>query len=265
MSNQPVRRTQIDKVKVEVHSTRAAMGIAAASACGLRIREVVALRDVCRMIFAAAPSQNELLAALRAAPDIPWERIEAFQMDEYHGLPPRSPQRFSQFLRRALFDQVPLRAKHLLDVAGLSINEDMRRYASLLSATPIDIVCLGIGENGHIAFNDPPVAAFDDALLIKEVELDPACRQQQVHDGAFPSFDAVPGRAITLTVPTLMRGESLFCVVPGRTKALAVMAMLTGPVAESCPASILRTHPNCTLYLDSESASMWLQAIRGHS
>ena len=261
MSSKLVRTAQLDRLKVEVHSTRAAMGMAAATACALRIRGVLALRDVCRMIFAAAPSQNELLAALRAAPDIPWERIEAFHMDEYRGLPPRSPQRFSEFLRRALFDHVPLRAKHLLDAAGLPIDEDMRGYASLLRAAPIDIVCLGVGENGHIAFNDPPVADFDDLVMIKEVELDPACRQQQVHDGAFPSFDAVPRRAVTLTVPALMRAESLFCVVPGRTKASAVMTMLTGPVAQGCPASILRAHPNCTLYLDSESASTWLQAV----
>ena len=256
----PLRTMKVDRLNVEVHLTRAATGIAAATACRARIGEVVARHDTCRMIFAAAPSQNELLAQLRASPDIPWHRVEAFHMDEYRGLPPGAPERFSQFLRRALFDHVPLQATHLLDAAGLPIAEEMSRYAALLRAAPIDVVCLGVGENGHIAFNDPP-ADFHDPLLIKEVELDRACRQQQVHDGAFASLDAVPERAITLTVPALMRGRSLFCVVPGRTKAVAVMTMLTRPVAESCPASILRTHPDCTLYLDSDSASMWLGAL----
>ena len=260
-SNELVRKIHVDRLTIEVHSTRAAMGAAAASACARRIREVVAVRNSCLMIFAAAPSQNELLAELRAASGVPWERIEAFQMDEYHGLPQGAPQRFSEFLRRALFDHVPFRAKQLLDAAGLPIDEEMRRYASLLAAAPIDIVCLGVGENGHVAFNDPAVADFDDPMPIKEVELDTECRNQQVRDGAFPDVDAVPARAVTLTVPTLMRGESLFCVVPGRAKALAIKTMLTGPVSESCPASILRTHPNCTLYLDGESASAWRESF----
>ena len=130
-----------------------------------------------------------------------------------------------------------------------------------MNRAPIDIVCLGIGENGHIAFNDPPVADFEDPLLIKEVEIDHACRVQQVHDGAFPSLESVPARAITLTVPALTRGKSLFCVVPGPRKASALKTMLTGPVDESSPASVLRKHPDCTLYLDAESASMWLETF----
>jgi glucosamine-6-phosphate deaminase len=224
------------------------------------IRDAVGRRGVCRMIFAAAPSQNELLARLRAAGDIPWDRVEAFQMDEYLGLAPRAPQRFSQFLRRAIFDHVALREVHLLDAAGPSIEQEMRRYASLLSAAPIDVVCLGVGENGHVAFNDPPVADFADPAPIKEVVLDRSCREQQVHDGAFASFDAVPSRAVTLTVPSLMRGECLVCVVPGPAKAAAIARMLTGPITEACPASVLRTHPNCTLYLDRASASAWRRA-----
>lgn len=257
--NTPLCVERVGQLRVEVYQDRSAMGAAATAACRRRIGEVLKRQEACRMIFAAAPSQNELLAGLRAAPDVAWERVEAFHMDEYHGLPAQAPQRFSNFLRQALFDHVPLKAAHLLDNQGLSLAEEMRRYADSLNAAPIDIVCLGVGENGHIAFNDPPVADFDDLLLVKEVALDEACRTQQVNDGAFPSFDAVPERAITLTIPALTRGESLFCVVPGPRKAPAVLAMLTGSVEESCPASILRRHPDCTLYLDSESASMWLE------
>ncbi len=247
----------VDRLRIEIHPTRAALGRAAASACRRRILEVLAARSVCRMIFAAAPSQNELLAALRAAADLPWDRIEAFHMDEYLGLAPDAPQRFARFLSSALFDHVPLKAVHLLDTAGLPIAEEMQRYAALLNAAPIDVVCLGIGENGHIAFNDPPVARFDDPLPIKEVELDETCRRQQVNDGAFARLEDVPARAITLTVPALTRGASLFCVVPGPTKAAAVKALLEGPIAESCPASVLRRHPACTLYLDADSAALW--------
>ena len=256
MENRPTHVETVDRLKVEVYPTREAMGAAAATDCRRWIGEVLTSRRLCRMIFAAAPSQNELLAELRAAKDIPWERIEAFHMDDYHGLPAQAPERFSRFLQQRLFDHVPLTA-HLLDTQGLPISEEMTRYAALLNSAPIDAVCLGVGENGHIAFNDPLVADFDDPLLIKEVELEETCRIQQFNDGAFPSLDAVPLRAVTLTIPALTRGESLFCVVPGPRKAQAIKHMLTGPINESCPASILRRHPRCKLYLDAESASSW--------
>jgi glucosamine-6-phosphate deaminase len=201
-----------------------------------------------------------MLATLRAAADIPWERTVAFHMDEYQGLAREAPQRFANFLRAALFDHVPLQAMHLLDGGGLPVADEMKRYTALLDAAPIDLVCLGVGENGHLAFNDPPVD-FNDPLPVKEVELDETCRQQQVNDGAFACLEAVPRRAITLTVPALMRADSLFCVVPGIRKAAAVKAMLTGPVDASCPAGVLRRHPDCTLYLDADSASLWLQSL----
>jgi len=222
---------------------------------------VLADRDLCRMIFAAAPSQSEMLAALRVAEGIRWPGIEAFHMDEYRGLANDAPQRFANFLRAALFDRVPLRAAHLLDAEGLPVADEMKRYTALLNAAPIDVVCLGVGENGHIAFNDPAVADFADPVMIKEVELDEKCRWQQVHDGAFARLEAVPVRAITLTVPALMQARSMFCVVPGARKAAAVKVMLTGPIEVSCPASILRRHPDCTLYLDAESASLWREFL----
>ena len=250
---------RVDRLRIEVHADRAALGVAAASAARRAMGEAIAHRGSCRTIFAAAPSQNELLAELRRADDVRWPRVEAFHMDEYCGLPGDSPCRFASFLRNRLFRHVPLQAAHYMDESGLSAVDEAGCYAALLLSAPIDLVCLGVGENGHIAFNDPHVADFDDPLAAKEVRLDEACRLQQVHDGAFPDLAAVPDRAITLTIPTLMRGETLLCVVPGERKAPAVRSMLTGPVNASCPASILRRHPSCTLYLDADSAAEWLR------
>jgi glucosamine-6-phosphate deaminase len=140
-----------------------------------------------------------------------------------------------------------------MDDGAPDAGEACRQYAALLSQAPIDIVCLGIGENGHIAFNDPPVADFADAALVKRVRLDAACRQQQVNDGCFPTLDAVPAEALTLTIPALLAGRHLFCVVPGKTKTEAVRNVLRGHITTACPASVLRTHPDCTLYLDPDA------------
>jgi len=205
-----------------------------------------------RMIFAAAPSQVDTLAALRSAPGIDWSRVTAFHMDEYIGLAPDAPQRFARWLDDHIFLHLPFRAVHRI-VPEPDAERAASEYADLLRAGPIDIVCLGIGVNGHIAFNDPPVADFDDPLDVKIVKLDRACRQQQVDDDCFETVADVPEQAITFTVPQLMRGQKLFCVVPGSSKRNAVRDALHGPIATSCPASILRTHPDCALYIDPES------------
>lgn len=262
-------RTKVDLLNVEVYPTRATMGAAAAAACAAALREDLVLRGRCRTVFAAAPSQNELLACLTAASDIDWRRVEAFHMDEYLDLAPAAPQRFAAYLDEHVFGKVPFAAVHYVlpdSVLAASVGSATlaevaaASYAKLLAAASIDVVCLGVGENGHLAFNDPPVADFADPLLVKEVELDEACRRQQVNDGCFPALPSVPKRALTLTIPALMRGRRLFCVVPGAAKARAIHAMLTGPIVTACPASVLRRHPACTLYLDSDSARKWLNA-----
>lgn len=246
---------QVDRLNVRVYLDREAMGAAVAADVAAAMRAVLTERPRVRMAFAAAPSQEEFLAALAGTPGLDWSRVTAFQLDDYIGLPGSAPQRFSQFLRSRLFDRVQPGELHLID--AIQSTQDMtaecHRYAGLLEAEPLDIVCLGIGENGHLAFNDPPVANFDDPESVKLVELDDACRQQQVNDGCFQSTDDVPTHAITLTIPTLLAGNRLFCVVPGATKREAVRCTLSGPVTTACPASILRTHPACTLYLDAES------------
>jgi glucosamine-6-phosphate deaminase len=253
MSNAlPIKTQTVDRLRVNVYPDRKALGDAAGADVAAKIRELQATKPNLRMIFAAAPSQNETLAALVKAGGIDWSRITAFHMDEYIGLPEDAPQRFSRFLRDRLFDLVKPGRVYLINSSN-SIDDEARRYGALLREAPIDIVCLGIGENGHLAFNDPPVADFSDPLTIKPVELDDACRQQQVNDGCFPSFAAVPTHALTLTIPTLMSGAHLCCAVPGPTKRRAVQRTLSGPISTDCPSTILRRHPDCTLYVDRDS------------
>jgi glucosamine-6-phosphate deaminase len=189
-------------------------------------------------------------------PGIPWDKVTAFHMDEYLGLPHESPQGFGTFLRKHLFDAVPLGRVELLNGTAADPESECRRYAEALQEAPLDIICMGIGENGHIAFNDPPVADFHDPLVVKVVELDAACRRQQVNDGCFPSVADVPRQALTLTVPALLSGKSAFVVVPGMQKARAVFDAVIGPLHRSCPASILRRHPSVRLFLDTASATL---------
>ncbi|CAI6080210.1 glucosamine-6-phosphate deaminase [Cohnella sp. JJ-181] len=249
---QPVKEMKADDLKVRIYRDRAEMGAAAGADVAAKIKELLGTKPGIRMIFAAAPSQNEVLDALAADPDVDWSRITAFHMDEYLGLPPGSPQAFGRYLQERLFDRVKPGTVYLIDGANDS-DAECSRYAGLLAEAPIDIVCLGIGENGHIAFNDPPVADFDDPLLIKPVELDEDCRRQQVNDGCFPDMDAVPTHALTLTVPALLSGAHLYCAVPGPTKRQAVGRTLSEPIRAACPSTSLRRHPDCTLYVDLDA------------
>ena len=232
--------------------TRDAMGRAAAADVGVALRDRLARQRTVRMIFAAAPSQTELLDALARERGIDWRRVTAFHMDEYLGLPAHAPERFGVWLTRHFFSRVAFGAVHLIGQEP-DPDREAARYAALLSEAPIDIVCLGIGVNGHLAFNDPPVADLDDIKQVKIVELDAVCRQQQVDDGCFATLADVPTHAITLTIPRLLDAGQLFCVVPGASKRAAVERSLYGPIGTACPASALRTHPRCTLYLDQDS------------
>lgn len=259
----PVAVTRAGTLNVEIHSNRAAMGETAAAFVAGRMRALLATEGRVRMIFASAPSQVEFLAALAVEPDLDWSRVVAFHMDEYIGLGPDAPQSFARFIREHLLDRVGVGQAHFID--GLaSVPDECARYAARLLDAPIDIACLGIGENGHVAFNDPPVANFHDPLAVKAVELDRRCREQQVNDGCFASFDAVPRHAVTLTVPMLMSAAVASVVVPAASKADAVFATVCGPVETRCPASILTRHPNATMFLDPDSARR-LPAIRGEA
>jgi glucosamine-6-phosphate deaminase len=231
------------------------MGIAAGQAVAAEIDRLSAVQPRVSMLFASAPSQNELLEHLARAPVL-WNQVIAFHLDEYIGLPDQAPQRFGNYLRQGLFDRVPLAKAHYLDGNADDLNFECRRYAALLRSNPVDIVCMGIGENGHIAFNEPNDADFEDPDWVKVVALDEKSRRQQVHDGLFTEVRQVPRRAITLTVPALMAGKFIACVVPSKQKAQAVASALRGPIVPACPASILRTHPRATLYVDALAAEL---------
>lgn len=241
-----------ESLNTHVYDTRSDMGIAAAKAVESAIISLLKTQSEVRVIFAAAPSQNELLAQLCQSKKIDWRRVTAFHMDEYMELPQNAPQSFATFLKTSLFNKVAIGKVHLIDTST-SVEKEASRYGALLKNKPIDIVCLGIGENGHIAFNDPPVADFKDPQILKKVLLDKECRMQQVHDGMFLKLEDVPTSALTLTIPILMSATYLFCVVPGASKKHAVFNTLNAAISVRCPATILRTHPNCKFYFDEQS------------
>ena len=242
-------------MRVSVCETREQMGAAAAAAVAARIGELLKEQEVVNIVFAAAPSQNEFLAALVTS-SVDWACINAFHMDEYIGLEEDVSRRFATYLRERLFEKVSFRSVYYLDGRVAEAEAECDRYAALLRQFPTDIVCMGIGENCHIAFNDPPVADFSDPKLVKIVVLDGDCRQQQVNDDCFPSLEEVPMRALTLTVPALLKGRHLFVVVPGERKAMAVYHTLNSPVGEQYPSTILRNHPAVRLFLDQDSCKM---------
>ncbi|MCK3683872.1 glucosamine-6-phosphate deaminase [Maribellus sp. YY47] len=247
---------QKDSLSVKIYSTRREMGESAAFMVAETICTLLDERERISMIFAAAPSQNEFLEALIAQPGIDWQRVIAFHMDEYIGLPADAPQGFGNFLKERIFDKVPFHEVHYLNGLADDPQQECVRYTELLNGFQPDIVCMGIGENTHIAFNDPHVANFNDPETVKVVDLDLSCRQQQVNDGCFTAIEEVPTHALTLTVPTLMRPASVFCMVPGLTKAWAVQKTLTQTVDQNYPSTALRQHPKAILFLDGESASL---------
>lgn len=248
------RSFEVDRLKVKIFPDRRALGKAAGQAVAERMREILRAKPRLFAVFASAPSQNEFLEELAQSPNIDWKRVVAFHLDEYVGLPTTSHQSFAQFLREKLFEKVRPGAVHYLDGMAEDLEAECLRYETLLETHPFDIACIGIGENGHIAFNDPPVADFNDKRLVKVVDLDLASREQQVHDGCFNELGQVPKRALTLTIPAIMAARFVYCMVPAPSKAEAVKRTLEGPIATSCPASILRRHENVVLFLDADSA-----------
>jgi glucosamine-6-phosphate deaminase len=246
----------VDAATVTVHANVESMARAAADEAANVLRGAVAARGVANAMFATGNSQLAFVQALVAeTPDVPWGDTIVFHMDEYVGVGPEHPAGFQRWIRERIAEPAHPRQVHY--VAGLGDPAaECARYAALLRDHPLDLCCLGIGENGHLAFNDPPVADFDDRLDVKVVELDAGCRLQQVHEGHFPGLDAVPARAITVTVPALLRAGRVLAVVPEARKAESVLAALTGPVRTTCPASALRTIGHASIHLDPDSARL---------
>lgn len=243
-----VKKAVFDKLQVYLGESRKNMADCASKDVVEKIRELDKEKDTINIMFAAAPSQNEFLENLLADKSISWEKINVFHMDEYLG-----NHEFVTFLRERLFDKVNLKGMFLIDGCCEDAQAECRRYADILNHTDMDIVCMGIGENGHIAFNDPHIADFKDRQTVKIVDLDEKCRMQQVNDKCFASINEVPSQAITVTIPALIHTKQIYCIVPGTTKAEAVEKTLTGDVSETCPASILRKLDYASLYLDGDS------------
>ncbi len=254
-----IKELTVEKLHARVFSTRAEMGEHAAREASAAIRDAIGEKGHANVLFAAAPSQNELLAALCSDEEIDWSRVDAFHMDEYVGLPAEHPAGFGNFLRKAIFDRVCFHSVWLLDGNAADPEAEAERYAGLLREHPLDVCLCGVGENGHLAFNDPGEADFHDGKLVKIVTLDEVCRQQQVNDGCFESLEQVPHSALTVTIPGILAADRIFCVVPSATKANAVRQMLEGPVSEACPASVLRQHGEARVYLDADAGRCILE------
>ncbi len=245
---------QKDKLKVKIFETADLLGKAAAASVAEQLNAAIAEKGFANLILATGASQFQFLEHLQQH-DIDWKKITVFHLDEYKGLPETHPASFRRYLKERILENVKPKTVYYLNGDAADAEKEAARYEELLKEHPIDVACIGIGENGHIAFNDPPVADFNDPRLVKVVELDEACRKQQLGEGWFPAFDDVPAHALSLTIPAIMGCRSINCMVPDERKAGAVYNTLNAEVSTDCPATILRTHPDAVLYLDNGSAS----------
>jgi glucosamine-6-phosphate deaminase len=256
----PLTELRHDRLVTEVHPDRASMGTAAAEYAARRLRDLLAERDQVRVIFAAAASQGEFLGDLAEAAGIDWARVTAFHLDEYVGLPVGDGRSFGEWLERRIWSRVRPGRVEKIDGGAAAAgphgpDSEAERYGRLIADGGLDLALIGIGENGHLAFNDPHVADFDDPRVMKPVEIDATSRRQQVRDGAFPTFDDVPQLALTVTMSAILASRAISVVVPGPQKAAAVAATLLGPIDTACPASALRHHPDARLFVDEPAIS----------
>ncbi len=248
-------RFQANQLNVEIHPDSESAGRAAAEAASGILAEQTANRHIVGVIFATGASQLDILNALVGRRDIPWSKINGFHLDEYVGIDENHPASFRRYLRENLTSRVSMHAFSEIDGNAQDLDRLCQLYASRLREADPQLCLLGIGENGHLAFNDPGEADFHDPQGMKVVNLDEACREQQVAEGWFGTLEEVPERALTLTIPTIFRIPRLILTVPGERKAQIVRRALHDSISEDCPATILRTHPNAKLFLDVESAA----------
>jgi glucosamine-6-phosphate deaminase len=251
-----VRHIQVGTMKVEIYPDSVTAGKAAAQAVAAAMAALDTAQDAMGVIFATGASQLDTLQALTAMPGLPWQKVLGVHLDEYVGIPVSHPASFRGYLRERLTSKVAMKKFHEIDGEAQDPNETCRTYAEIVRSVNPQICLLGIGENGHLAFNDPDVADPHDPLDVKVVDLDDACRQQQAAEGWFASPEDVAAQAITLTLPTVLRVPKLIVSVPGGRKAAIMRRTLHDPIGTSCPATYLREHPDVTVYLDAESARL---------
>jgi len=254
--NEPIKKFELEALRVAVYATKEALGQEAARIASAAIQRVIQEKGSARLMFSAANSQLDMIANLTSDAEIDWDLVEIFHVDEYAGLPLSHGESFGGWVKRNLADVVHPRKAHYIMGNAPDLAGECGRYARLLSERPIDVSFLGIGENGHIGFNDPHVADFVDPEIVKVVTLDEKCRMQQVAEGHWPDFESVPKQGFAVTCPALVNASHIICCVPGSRKAEAVRNTLEGPISETCPASLIRTHPDARLYLDADSAAM---------
>ncbi len=258
MTIQPIQETRVEELAISIFETNDQLGQAAAKEAAAVIRNAVKARGHANVIFATGNSQLTFLAALRQEREVPWSQVNVFHMDEYIGLAPQHPASFPRFLQRHLLDSITPRAFYPVPGEAKDSEKGCRDYEALLRQYPADLCALGYGENGHMAFNDPPFADFDDPVWVKVVRLDDASRRQQVGEGHFSALAEVPTHAMTLTIPALLAAKHILAIVPEARKADAVARALCGPITEDCPGSILRKVSHAHLFLDRESAKEYL-------
>lgn len=250
---QPIKSFTKDRLLVNIFGTSAEMGNASANFVAKNLQMAIQAKGAANLILATGASQFAFLDALKNL-YVEWNRITVFHLDEYIGLSDQHPASFRKYLKERILDEVKPSKIYLLNGDAPDQVKETKRYAKLLLDHPTDVACIGIGENGHIAFNDPAIADFDDPLWVKVADLDHACRMQQLGEGWFPAFEDVPEQALSLTIPSILRSKVISCVVPEERKAEAVYNTLYGKISTACPASILRSHPNTILFLDAGSA-----------
>ena len=255
IANREGKSLKLGTLKLEIYPTREAAGVAAAQAAAKALTELGAARESVGVIFATGASQIETLRALTRIGQIPWDRVHGFHMDDYIGLPVDHPASFGAYLREKLTRLVPM--KEFLEIDGNAPDPEQtcRDYAKALRAADPQVCLLGIGENGHLAFNDPEEANFNDPEDVKIVHLDQVCREQQAAEGWFKTSAEIPARAITLTMPCLFRVPKLIISVSGKRKAHVMRRTQQDPISTACPSTILRTHPDATVYLDEDAAA----------
>jgi glucosamine-6-phosphate deaminase len=251
-----VNTFQAGNLTVEIYENRQALGRAVAEKVSAEMIRCIEVQGSVRIVFAAAPSQNDFLEALAAAPGIGWKKVTAFTQDEYLGTNPEAESSLFAYIKTRFFIKVKPGIVHAINGAALDVAAECARYGNLITEKSLDIVCVGIGDNGHIAFNEPHEADFNDPQLVKVITVDEKCKDQQVNNFGFNTKDTVPPQGYTLTIPALMSGKRIFCTVPTQRKAAAARDAIRGPVSEVCPASVLRRHGNAAMFLDADSASL---------